>query len=527
MSHLVKYKYKEFSLILFISLFAFFINFQVGSNGVFPVDTFIHYDFAYRILIGDDPIKDYWIVHGLLIDYLQSIFFYIFGNNWKSYLIHSSLLNVAVAISSILIFINLRIKLKYIFIISVSLSLLAYPVSGSPFLDLHSSFFSLFSFYFIILWITKKKNYLWFFVSLFLCLAFFSKQVPAAYFMITFSLLNLIYYLNTKDLSLIYYYILGAFTFIVFFSLFLILREINLNDLILQIFLFPQSIGTDRYLNYILNLNNTILEFKFIYIVLFGIIFLNLFFYKNIRNYFDSDEFKILIAIIFFVLSNIFHQVYTKNQIYIFYLIPLLTGFLIYFINAFKIKKNFFIIYSFLALCIFATIKYTDRYNIDRKFHELENVKKSNSIKMGSFSENLKSLNWISPYFENPDEELKILKNLHDILKNDKSNKMLITEYNFFSSILSENLNTPSRTFDNISYPKKNSKYFEVYKEFLINKILSKKIQNLYIFDPKKIDQERLDHLIFDYVSKDCFKLMDINSLLKKLVVRKCNEFKS
>ena len=101
--------------------------------------------------------------------------------------------------------------------------------------------------------------------------------------------------------------------------------------------------------------------------------------------------------------------------------------------NAFKIKKNFFIIYSFLALCIFATIKYTDRYNIDRKFHELENVKKSNSIKMGSFSENLKSLNWISPYFENPDEELKILKNLHDILKNDKSNKMLITEYNFFS----------------------------------------------------------------------------------------------
>ena len=157
MSHLVKYKYKEFSLILFISLFAFFINFQVGSNGVFPVDTFIHYDFAYRILLGDDPIKDYWIVHGLLIDYLQSIFFYIFGNNWKSYLIHSSLLNVAVALSSILIFINLRIKLKYIFIISVSLSLLAYPVSGSPFLDLHSSFFSLFSFYFIILWITKKK----------------------------------------------------------------------------------------------------------------------------------------------------------------------------------------------------------------------------------------------------------------------------------------------------------------------------------------------------------------------------------
>ena len=148
MSYLVKFKNKEFSLILVISLFAFSVNFLVGSNGVFPVDTFIHYDFAYRILLGDDPIKDYWIVHGLFIDYLQSLFFYIFGNNWTSYLIHSSLLNVAVAISSILIFMNLGIKLEYILIISVSLSLLAYPVSGSPFLDLHSSFFSLFSFYF-------------------------------------------------------------------------------------------------------------------------------------------------------------------------------------------------------------------------------------------------------------------------------------------------------------------------------------------------------------------------------------------
>ena len=56
---------------------------------------------------------------------------------------------------------------------------------------------------------------------------------------------------------------------------------------------------------------------------------------------------------------------------------------------------------------------------------------------------------------------------------------------------------------------------------------MSKKIQNLYIFDPKKIEQDRLEHLIFDYVSKDCFKLVDVNSLLKKLVVRKCNELKS
>ena len=309
--------------------------------------------------------------------------------------------------------------------------------------------------------------------------------------------------------------------------LFLFLREVKLSDLILQIFLFPQSIGLDRYSNYILNFNNTILDFKFIYIILFGIIGLNIFFFRKINNYFISDEFKILIVIIFFVFSNIFHQIYTKNQIYIFYLIPLLTGFIIFFTNSFNIKKDKILTYSFLFLCIFATIKYSDRYNLDRKFHELENVEKSNSIKISSFSKSLKGLNWISPYFTNPNEELEIMKNLLTILKNDQKNKMLITEYNFFSSILEENLNSPSRTFDNISYPKKNTIYYENYKKFLINKIISKKIKNLYVFESNEINQKRLEHLIFNYISKDCFEIKHINPFIKKLVLIKCNEFEN
>ena len=522
-----KYKHKETILVVFTCIFSFLVNYLVGSNGVYPVDTFIHYDNGYRVLLGDDPIKDYWIVHGLLIDYLQSLFFYIFGNNWMSYLIHSSLMNVAIAIFSIYIFLILKIKFEYLVIISISVSLLAYPVSGSPFLDLHSTFFSLFAFYFIILWIIKKKDYFWFLVSFFLCLAFFSKQVPAAYFIITFSILNIILAINNKNYKILFFYILGALIFLFLLLLFLFLREVKLNDLILQIFLFPQSIGLDRYSNYILNFKNMILDFKFIYIILFGIISLNIFFFKKINNYFVSNEFKILIVVIFFVFSNIFHQIYTKNQIYIFYLIPLLTGFLIFFTNSFHIKKDKILIYSFLFLCIFATIKYSDRYNFDRKFHELENVEKSNSIKISSFSKSLKGLNWISPYFTNPKEELEIMKNLFMVLKNDQTNKMLITEYNFFSSVLGENLNSPSRTFDNISYPKKNTIYYENYKKFFINKIISKKIINLYVFEPIEINQQRLNHLIFDYISKDCFEIENINPFIKKLVLIECNEFKN
>lgn len=527
MIDLVKHKYKELSLIVLISLFAFCVNYIVGSNGVYPVDTFIHYDYGYRILLGDDPIKDYWIVHGLLIDYLQSFFFLIFGNNWTAYLIHSSLMNVSIVIFSIYIFLTLKIKFEYVFFIAISISLLAYPVSGSPFLDLHSSYFSLFAFYFIILSILKKQDYLWFFVSFFLCLAFFSKQVPAAYYIISFSFINFIFCTMKKDLKIIYFYALGAFSFTFLLIIFLYLRGINLSDLILQIFLFPQTIGLDRYINYDLNFNNLILDYKFIYIILFCIVTVNFIFFKKVKNYFSSDEFKILITIIILIFASIFHQIYTKNQIYIFFLIPILIGFSIYYVNSFEIKTNKFLIYSLLLFCLFTTTKYTERYDIDRKFHELEKINKKDAIKINSLSEKLKGLNWITPYFKNPEEELELIKTLFILLEKDQSNKMLITEYNFFSSILEENLNSPSRTFDNISFPKKNTIYYRSYKKFLIHKIESKKIKSLYIFEPKEIKQKRLNHLIFNYIPENCFKIKKINPFIKKLIVTKCDELKS
>ena len=136
-------KYRESYIIFLIFIFSFSVNYYVGSRGVFPIDTFMHYDSGYRILLGEAPVKDFWIVHGFLIDYLQAIFFKIFGNFWYSYIIHSSLINVLVAIFSYYIFRILQLNLYHSFLLSILISLLSYPVSGTPFLDLHSSFFSL------------------------------------------------------------------------------------------------------------------------------------------------------------------------------------------------------------------------------------------------------------------------------------------------------------------------------------------------------------------------------------------------
>ena len=67
-------------LILFLILFSLLINQYYGNKGIFPVDSFSHFDSGFRVLLGEYPFKDYWVVSGPLIDYLQAIFFLSFWN---------------------------------------------------------------------------------------------------------------------------------------------------------------------------------------------------------------------------------------------------------------------------------------------------------------------------------------------------------------------------------------------------------------------------------------------------------------
>ena len=69
-------------LILALFFLSLLINQYYGNRGVFPIDTFLHFDTGYRVLNGEHPVKDYWVVSGIFLDYLQAIFFYILGANW-------------------------------------------------------------------------------------------------------------------------------------------------------------------------------------------------------------------------------------------------------------------------------------------------------------------------------------------------------------------------------------------------------------------------------------------------------------
>ena len=66
---------KKNLLIFFLFSFSLLINQYFGNKGVFPVDSFSHFDTGFRILLGEYPFKNYWVISGPLIDYLQAIFF--------------------------------------------------------------------------------------------------------------------------------------------------------------------------------------------------------------------------------------------------------------------------------------------------------------------------------------------------------------------------------------------------------------------------------------------------------------------
>ena len=73
LSKIISYKSKFF--ILFLFLFSITINQHYGNRGAFPIDSFFHFDVAYRILNGEHPFSDFWTVSGPTVDYIQAIFF--------------------------------------------------------------------------------------------------------------------------------------------------------------------------------------------------------------------------------------------------------------------------------------------------------------------------------------------------------------------------------------------------------------------------------------------------------------------
>ena len=511
--------YKNITFLLILFFFSIIINYHYASLGAFPMDTFFHFDTAYRILNGEHPIKDFWIVSGPAVDYIQAIFFYIFGVNWQSYLLHSSLLNAILTLATFFVLKNFNLEIKYCFIYSIFFSILAYPSSGTPFVDHHSAFFSLLGIYSLLIAIKNNKKIYWYLLPVLLYFAFLSKPVPSGYVIISVFIVLFLYSLINKTLNPVKYCSISFFVTTIIIFIFGRYCGITLSSFLEQYIFYTQSIGAERLTNVNFTFNAVIAHFKFIYLAMIPLFYINL---KNLfvsKNYIKYNDFYYFLILLLFTFSLILHQLLTKNQTFIFFLIPILAAFSQ--INLIKIKiklKNYINIF-FILIFFAVTVKYHLRFNENRKFHELQNVNFELSVKGKKIHNKLSGLNWITTqYKDNPEDEIKLINQIQSYLIKDSRNKMVLTTYPFFSAILDQKLHSPFRVYagDGTQHPVKGSKYYTKYKDLIIHLIKKNRITVIYIVTPLK------NNNIYDYIDQSCLKETTLLKNLKSYELKDC-----
>ena len=159
---------------------------------------------------------------------------------------HSSLFNLIISLF-IYYFLSLSLSKHKALIFSISFATLSYTISGTPFVDLHATYFLLLSTLLIFNNINTKKNYIWFIIIGLFFLSFLSKQVPAAYTLIFYCFILLLYFLKIKNYKTILFIIFSFFIFLISIIIFLKYNEINLKLFYIQYLSYPRSIGSSRF----------------------------------------------------------------------------------------------------------------------------------------------------------------------------------------------------------------------------------------------------------------------------------------
>ena len=517
-----KFKNTNFISYSFLLFFSISINQYYGFKGTFPLDTFLYFDGGFRVLNGYFPFKDYWTVVGPAVDIFQSFFFKIFGISWFSYVFHASIFNFLLASSTFYTLNKLNLNINYCLIYSTLVSVIAYPISGTPFADHHSLIFSLIALFCFILHLKSNSNFYLFLIPIFLILGFLSKQTPAGYIILIISTMMFLYIIFNFDIKKIFFLSFGFSLILVILFFFLYINEINFDSFYKQYILFPLTIGDIRYSEFLfpLEFSRIVTRFKYIHIALLPLIFLvvkNLF--EN-PKYFKDINFFILISLILVSWSAILHQLLTKNQKFIYFLIPILAAFShIYYDQYQKKIFNYFLIFLSVGCTIYYTINYVD----NRRFMEMKDVDFKKSLNSGNINKKLKNLKWINPDFAGEDEpaqEIALINETIKILSSDKRNKMLITHYQFMASILPSYVYSPSKTYtmDGISYPLKGNKYHNDYKKLFIDQIKNKKIAVIYLMKP--IEESSITFVL----DKSCIKLKKINNILESYEINECKQ---
>ena len=135
------------------------------------------------------------------------------------------------------------------------------------------------------------------------------------------------------------------------------------------------------------------------------------------------------------------------------------------------------------------------------------------SIDAVILSDKLKNLRWLTHHYpNNPETEIQNLLSAMKIIKEDKKKKMIVTDYQFISLVLSMKDNSAARIWwRHHIYPSgPDQKYFSECKKFLLSKIIENKIEAIYTVHPL----EGEENIFQDLLNEKCYSNEKLNEIL-------------
>jgi hypothetical protein len=236
---------------------------------------------------------------------------------------------------------------------------------------------------------------------------------------------------------------------------------------------------------------------------------------KNKKFDFLSTNF-IFILVAFISLIN---QELMKNQNMVFFILLILMGIVHSNINAGRKINSYGFIPLAIIFSIFITLKYYERFNIDRKFMDLQEIDKSKYVDGSLISSNLKGLKWVTVIEQNEiKNETELLKESIKYLKLNKKNSIIISYYQFINAEINHTIYPPNRwyTTDGVSYPLINNRHHFYYIDFFKKQLIKNNIETIFTLYPLGEDS-------FKFVLEDnCIKSKKINNLLSEHKLINC-----
>ncbi len=101
----------------------------------------------------------------------------------------------------------------------------------------------------------------------------------------------------------------------------------------------------------------------------------------------------------------------------------------------------------------------------------------------------------------------------------EKEEKILITDYQFFSSLINNKLASPNKWYDDLSIPDKKNQYYSEHKKFFLNKIKKNKIKHLFFIGKGKSEMYFFKEF---YNENECIFSNQFNELLLEFDISKC-----